>query len=175
MLPLHLLKREKRRSEVVNVHTVIDELVEVFKPFLNDAQIQLVCEKVDRKVNILGSISLLEVILTNFLINSINAFTKVEGAPIQNRKIVIRTEVTKTELFREHLILRVLDNALGIIDIDLKEIWIPGRSTITDGTGFGLTIVKDSVSDLGGSVHAIAQGELGGAEFIVELPLVEGK
>ncbi len=175
MLPLHLLKREKRRSEVVNVHTVIDELVEVFKPFLNDAQIQLVCEKVDRKVNILGSISLLEVILTNFLTNSINAFTKVEGAPIQNRKIVIRTEVTKTELFREHLLLRVLDNALGIIDIDLKEIWIPGRSTITDGTGFGLTIVKDSVSDLGGSVQAIAQGELGGAEFIVELPLVEGK
>lgn len=174
MLPLHLLKREKRRSEVVNVHIVIDELIEVFTPFLDDAQIDIVCEKVDRNVYILGSVSLLEVILTNFLTNSINAFTKVEGAPIENRKIVIRTEISRTELFREHLLLRVLDNALGIIDIDLKEIWIPGRSTITDGTGFGLTIVKDSVADLGGSVHAIAQGELGGAEFIVELPIVEG-
>jgi len=38
----------------------------------------------------------------------------------------------------------------------------------------GLTIVKDCVADLGGKVQAIPHGELGGAEFIVELPLVGG-
>ena len=37
--------------------------------------------------------------------------------------------------------------------------------------GFGLTIVKDSVRDMGGKVRAIAHGELGGAEFVVELPI----
>ena len=41
-------------------------------------------------------------------------------------------------------------------------------------TGFGLTIVKDSVADLGGKVGVIPRGELGGAEFIVELPIIEG-
>lgn len=72
------------------------------------------------------------------------------------------------------MILRVLDNGLGIIHINPQEIWLSGRTTQADGTGFGLTIVKDSVAELGGIVQVIPQGELGGAEFIVQLPVVEG-
>ncbi len=174
LLPLHILSKNKRRSGVVDVHMVIDELVGVFNPFFDEAKIQIVCEKTDRRPHIQGSISLLEVILTNFLTNSINALTKVDGAPIEDRKIIIRTEITNTEFFRETLILRVLDNGLGIVNINPKDIWIPGRTTQTDGTGFGLTIVKDSVADLGGNVRVIPHGELGGAEFIIELPIIEG-
>jgi len=174
LLPLHLLSKNKRRSGVVDVHMVIDELVGVFIPFFDEAKIQLICEKTDRKPHIQGSVSLLEVIITNFLTNSINALTKVDDAPIEDRKITIRTEITTTEFFRETLILRVLDNGLGIVNINLKDIWTPGRTTQTDGTGFGLTIVKDSVTDLGGTLRAIPHGELGGAEFIVELPMIEG-
>jgi len=174
LLPLHILGKNKRRSGVVDVHMVIDELVGVFNPFFDEAKIQIVCEKTDRRPHIQGSISLLEVILTNFLTNSINALTKVDGAPIEDRKIIIRTEITNTEFFRETLILRVLDNGLGIVNINPKDIWIPGRTTQTDGTGFGLTIVKDSVADLGGNVRVIPHGELGGAEFIIELPIIEG-
>jgi signal transduction histidine kinase len=174
LLPLHILSKNKRRSGVVDVHTVIDELVGVFNPFFDEAKIQLICEKTDRRPYIQGSVSLLEVIITNFLTNSINALTKVDNAPIEDRKIIIRTEIANTEFFRETLILRVLDNGLGIVNINPKEIWAPGRTTQTDGTGFGLTIVKDSVADLGGNVRVIPHGELGGAEFIVELPMIEG-
>ena len=67
--------------------------------------------------------------------------------------------------------LKVLDNGLGIKDIELDKIWLPGMTTTPSGTGFGLTIVKDSVKDIRGKVRAIANGELGGAEFAVELPL----
>jgi signal transduction histidine kinase len=174
LLPLHLLNRSKRRSGVIDVKSVIEELITIFNPFLIEPKIQLIYEKTEDSLHIQGSISLLEVILTNFLTNSINAFTKVEGAPIEDRKIIIRTEITDTQLFRKTLLLRVFDNGLGIVNIDPKEIWMPGRTTQTDGTGFGLTIVKDSVADLGGNVRAISRGELGGAEFIVELPLIEG-
>jgi len=174
LLPLHILSKDKRRSGVVDVHAVIDELVEVFSPFFNEAKIQIICEKTERKPFIQGSISLIEVILTNFLTNSISAMTKVEGATLENRKILIRTEITNTGSFGNTLILRVLDNGLGIVNISPGEIWIPGRTTQTEGTGFGLTIVKDSVADLGGNVRVVPQGELGGAEFIVELPIIEG-
>lgn len=174
LLPLHLLSRNKRRSGVVDVHTVIDELVGVFNPIFDDAKIHIICEKAERSPQIQGSVSLIEVILTNFLTNSINAFTKVDNAPIEGRKIVIRTEITQTRIFGETLILSVLDNGLGIINIDAKEIWMPGRTTQTDGTGFGLTIVKDSVADLGGSIRVVPHGTFGGAEFIVELPIIEG-
>src|SRR5438552_18128011 len=43
LLPLHILSKNKRRSGVVDVHMIIDELVEVFHPFFDEAKIQIAC------------------------------------------------------------------------------------------------------------------------------------
>jgi len=163
--PLHLLKREKRRSGVVDIHSVIDATVELFQPYFDDAKIEIKKHKAEQIPRIRGSIALVEAILTNLLTNTINAF-QVEGARNQGRQIIIRTEI-----LGNNVRLKVLDNGLGIKDIELDEIWLPGITTTPGGTGFGLTIVKDSVKDMRGKVRAIANGELGGAEFAVELPL----
>jgi signal transduction histidine kinase len=166
--PLHLLKREKRRTGVVDVHSVIEDIVELFQPFFTEGKIEVKKGTFDSKPYIRGSIAILEAIITNLLTNTINAFN-VEGARTEGRQIVIYTEIVGG-----YVRLKVLDNGLGIRDIKLDEIWLPGRTTRPGGTGLGLTIVKDSVSDLGGKVKASANSELGGAEFIVELPLVGG-
>jgi C4-dicarboxylate-specific signal transduction histidine kinase len=166
--PLHLLKREKRRIGVVDVHSVIDDIVELFQPFFNDGDIEVKKVKVDGKPCIRGSSALLEAIITNLVINTINAFN-VEGAKNEVRQVIIYTEIVEG-----YVRLKIVDNGLGISDIKLDEIWLPGKTTRPGGTGLGLTIVKDSVSDLGGKVQALANGELGGAEFIVEIPLVGG-
>jgi len=166
--PLHLLKREKRRIGVVDVHSVIDDILELFQPFLNDSKIEVKKVKVDGKPCIRGSAALLEAIITNLVTNTINAFN-VEGTSTEVRQVIIYTEIVGG-----YVRLKVVDNGLGISDIKLDEIWLPGKTTRPGGTGLGLTIVKDSVSDLGGKVHALANGELGGAEFIVEIPLVGG-
>ncbi|MEG5001289.1 ATP-binding protein [Microcoleus sp. B4-D4] len=163
--PLHLLKREKRRSGVVDIHSVIDANVELFQPFFDDAKIEIKKHKAEQIPHIRGSIALVEAILTNLLTNTINAFN-VEGACNQGRQIIISTEI-----LGNYVGLKVSDNGLGIKDIELHEIWLPGLTTTPGGTGFGLTIVKDSVRDMGGKVRAIGNGELGGAEFLVELPL----
>jgi C4-dicarboxylate-specific signal transduction histidine kinase len=68
-------------------------------------------------------------------------------------------------------VLRILDSGPGIRGLNVNEIWLPGRTTLPDGTGLGLTIVRDAVTDLGGKTHAIANSELGGAEIVIELPL----
>ncbi|MEH2055805.1 MAG: sensor histidine kinase [Nostoc sp.] len=164
--PLHLLKREKRRAGVVDVHSVIDDIVALFQTFFDEGEIQVIKEKVDTKPCIYGSDALLEAIITNLLTNTINAFN-VEGGRIEERQVIIRTETEGTNLK-----IKVLDNGSGIHNIKLDEIWLPGTTTRQDGTGLGLTIVRDSVTDLGGSVDAIPKGELGGAEFIVELTLI---
>jgi len=165
--PLHLLKREKRRMGVVDVHSVIDDIVELFKPFFDDAKIEVIKVKADSNPRIRGSIALLESVITNFLTNTINAFN-VEGGRNEGRQVIIRTEFSG-----DYVRIKVLDNGSGISGIEIDKIWLPGETT-TSGTGLGLTIVKDCVADLGGKVQAIANGELGGAEFIVELPLVGG-
>ena len=167
--PLHLLNREKRRSGVVDVQNTIREMVDLFEPFFAKAKIKVPYEYFSSKVYIVGSIALLEAIVTNLVTNSINAFN-VAGARTEGREIDIRTEVSGN-----HVDLRILDNGPGISGLTLDEIWLPGRTTTPGGTGFGLTIVKDSVSDLGGKVYAIAKGELGGAEFMISLPLTNAR
>ena len=164
--PIHLLKREKRRTGIVDVHHVIEDTLTLFQSFFDDAKIEVIQEKADGKPGIYGSSALLEAIITNLLTNAINAFN-VEGGRIEGRKIIVRTEI-EGNIFK----IRVLDNALGIDNIKLDEIWLPGRTTREGGTGLGLTIVRDCVTDLGGIVKAISKGELGGAEFIVELTLI---
>ena len=106
----------------------------------------------------------MESILTNLLDNSLIWF---EGRQERQRRIVIRTSISG-----ESLCLRFLDNGPGIEGIRVADIWLPGQTTRPNGTGLGLTIVRDAVSDLGGKVSALDHGELGGAEFIVELPLI---
>ncbi|MBH8578232.1 sensor histidine kinase [Nostocaceae cyanobacterium CENA369] len=164
--PLHLLKREKRRTGVVDVHSVIDDIVAVFQTFFDEGKIQVIKEKVDTQPCIYGSDALLEAIITNLFTNAINVFN-IEGGRIEERQVIIRTEVQGSNLK-----IKVLDNGSGIHNIKLDEIWLPGKTTREGGTGLGLTIVRDSVTDLGGSVDAIPKGELGGAEFIVELTLI---
>jgi C4-dicarboxylate-specific signal transduction histidine kinase len=83
-----------------------------------------------------------------------------------------RTVSVSTELIGETVALRVADSGPGIQGITVKNIWLPGETTYPNGTGLGLTIVQDSVRDLGGSVDVIPKGALGGAEFVVEIPIL---
>ncbi|MEE3719690.1 ATP-binding protein [Tumidithrix elongata RA019] len=167
--PVHLLKRGKRRSEEINIHNVIEESVTLFKPFLEvGSGITVEIQKNCQSSNIFGSVALLESILTNLLTNAGNAFFNTRGARLSNRKIIIRTEN-----IGNRIAIRVMDNALGIKGVDVEDIWLPGITTNPDGTGLGLTIARDCAEDLGGEITAIANGELGGAEFIVLLPVID--
>jgi signal transduction histidine kinase len=163
--PIHLLKREKRKQGKIEIHKVIDDVIFLFHPFLTNSNITIELDKSDIELSFQGSTALVETILVNLITNAINAFN-VRNAPIQNRKIVVHTEASE-----DVLRLRVMDNALGIRDIALDDIWLPGKTTSPSGTGLGLKIAKDSVTDLEGQISAIANGQLGGAEFIIQLPL----
>jgi signal transduction histidine kinase len=172
-LPIRLLKREKRRPQVVDVNDVIENVLESFDSYFSRSGIKAVFRPASESARIAGTIALIEAIATNFITNSIYAFDK-GNIPRTRRSIHISTEVIDDEV-----ILTFADSGLGIQDIDVREIWVPGRTTTPGGTGFGLTIVNDSVQDLAGTVRVSANGHLGGAEFTVALPahndVIDGK
>jgi signal transduction histidine kinase len=163
--PIYLLQKEKRSKGKVEIHQVINDVISLFDPFLASSNTTIDLDRVDTELNLRGSTALVEAILINLITNAINAFN-AKNAPIQNRKILIRTELSEKFIW-----LRVMDNALGIQGLTIDEIWLAGKTTTRSGTGLGLKIAKDSVIDLGGQISAIANGQLGGAEFIVQLPL----
>ena len=161
---LRLLDHDKRRQSRVDLHDVVREVLETFRPFLDGSNVATeVCLCLGTPY-VRGSRAAIESIITNLLNNSLSAF---ESAGTMGRRIRIETRV---EDLQWRLV--VYDNGPGIVNISTRDIWLPGRTTRKNGTGLGLTIVRDAVRDLDGEVDARDQGTLGGAEIIVQLPLI---
>jgi signal transduction histidine kinase len=163
-----LLEREKRRQGRVSLSSVVTGIVELLKPFLEEAHVTATTNFTENEPAIFGSISSCESIIANLITNSLNAFA-YQHAKTTTRKIEISTTVTVNGLE-----LRVDDNGPGIQGLDMKEIWLPGQTTTPGGTGLGLTIVRDAVIELGGSVTATAKGSFGGAGFRIAFPVMKG-
>jgi C4-dicarboxylate-specific signal transduction histidine kinase len=147
---------------------VIEGVEKLFRPFLEESKVNLTPELAAGSPAVYGTVASVESILANLVTNSLNAFA-YEHAPPVERRIVIRTRVVGDEL-----VLKVLDNGPGINGLTISDIWLPGQSTTPGGTGLGLTIVNDAITELGGRADAKAFGELGGAEFSIILPLLKG-
>jgi signal transduction histidine kinase len=167
-LPRRLLDQSRRRSGVIDVHEAINETVEIFGSLAAGTRVEILCRLVDADPKINGTKAALDSIVSNLISNSINAFINSKSPQREARRIEINTGVTEG-----HVIISVLDNGPGIEGIEMDDIWLPGRTMTPRGTGLGLTIVRDTVSDLGGTVSAIAHGALGGAEFAIRLPVRE--
>lgn len=172
---LRLLEHEKRRSRRHALHALIEEAVMLLKPYIVARDSIVEYDFAEGNPKVWCSRAALESIVTNFLTNSLQTFataaeTTEPERPAKKgsdeRRILIRTIVQD-----EKVSLVVMDNGSGIEGIAVDDVWLPGRTTTKTGTGLGLTIVRDVVQDLNGTVDASAQGELGGARFVVTLPL----
>lgn len=161
---LSLIDHSKRRVGRVDVYAVIQGILTTFQPFLAGREVSVETELAAGNPYLRSSHAAIEAILTNLLNNSLASFERVQP---HTRRILIRTTITAHVLR-----LSVLDNGPGIAGIALDDIWLPGETTRPNGTGLGLTIVRDTVRDIGGEVSAREHGELGGAEFTIELPLL---
>jgi len=161
---LSLVDHEKRRASKVDIHKVLRDIIELYTPFITDREVAITTVLSEGSPYLRGSIAAIESIISNLLNNSLIAF---ERKPPGERKIFIKTRIVDDELE-----LRVMDNGPGIEGIDKNDIWLPGQTTRPNGTGLGLTIVRDATIDLGGRVDAIEKGELGGAEMIIILPII---
>ena len=161
---LSLVDHEKRRTARIDLHEFIHDVLDTYTPFLEGRDVKLIKDLAPGNPFLRGQPAALESILTNLLNNSMAAF---EDAGTKRRIIQIASQLS-----RDRWQLSVSDNGPGIVGIPTADIWLPGLTTRKHGTGLGLTIVRDATKDLGGSVDAVKNGELGGAMITVELPII---
>ena len=161
---LSLVARDKRRVGRIEVHKAVSMVAETYLPFIKDRQATLEIELCDANPYLRSSEAAIESIVVNLLTNALNA---VAESGTSHRTIRLATES-----YDNWLVLTVSDNGPGIQHFEVDEIWLPGVTSRPGGSGLGLTIVKDTVIDLGGTVNAIASGPLGGAVFEVTLPIL---
>jgi C4-dicarboxylate-specific signal transduction histidine kinase len=161
---LSIISNNKRRVERVEIHAVLDNLLKLLTPFSDGRTTTVLREYGQGSPFLRTSVAALESVFANLINNSLAAF---ERAGTEDRRIRIKTTVRETKI-----LVAIADSGPGIIDLGVDDIWLPGISASPDGTGLGLTIVKDTLRDLGGSIAVEAAGALGGAEFMVEIPIL---
>jgi signal transduction histidine kinase len=162
-VPRSLMDRGKRRRGTYSLNGVIEDTVKLLDPLLDQHKVRIERDLDVRDLRYLGTVASLESVLTNLIINAVNALNASRGS---DRLIRIQTVAEANSITID-----VADNGPGILKtIKLDEIWLPGRGTTPRGVGLGLTIVRDIVSDLDGKIKANASGELGGAQFTIEIP-----
>lgn len=144
-LPLALLNKNKREVRVVDLNASCRGLVRIFEQQLASRQIEVDLELWDEKVPLRTTVADLESLLANLLINSAHAMLRSDAPRERLIRIAIERVGNQVEL-------TVSDSGPGITNIKLEDIWLPGETTRPNGTGMGLTIVRDIVSDLRGQI-----------------------
>ena len=146
------------------MHKAIIQVADAYMPFIAERKAALVLELCDANPYLRSSAAAIESIVVNLLTNALNA--------VSESKETSRTIRLTTDASDELLVLTVADNGTGVQHFSTDDIWLPGVTSRPGGSGLGLTIVKDTVIDLGGSAKVSANGGLGGAEFEIILPIL---
>ncbi|MCZ9346442.1 ATP-binding protein [Streptomyces sp. TRM76130] len=163
-LPLRLLQKPKRILTDVDINQVCTDLVKMFRPHLAPWSIDPELQLCSERPLVRSTVADIESIMANLLTNATRALME-KAAPPEGRLILIRTESEQ-----DSVRITVADNGPGISKLAIDEIWLPGKTTSENGTGLGLTIIRDIVNDMKGSRQVLECGELGGAEFQITLP-----
>jgi PAS domain S-box-containing protein len=106
---------------------------------------------------------LIEEVILNLITNATEAMKNVNG----DKKIDVTSSVKN-----DRIIVTVSDSGPGVTP-DLKDkIFDPFYSTKNGSTGIGLSINHRIITDHGGSLR-VSTSKLGGAEFVIEIPIKE--
>lgn len=169
---LKLLDHEKRSRGRQHLHVLITEIAELLVPYLEHRNATIQSDFRMEDPVVYGSRAAIESIFTNLIINSLRAFARDYGGREQEQDATVERRILiRTQKAGDRVQITFADSGPGIRDISIDDIWVVGESTTPKGSGLGLCIVRDTVEDMGGTIRAEAAGELGGAEFIIELPL----
>ncbi len=145
-----------RKPEIVALRTVIEDAFRIYQEKLTEAGVKWEIVGAEPQLRVVrGEV---QQIFTNLIDNSIYWLT---SPPRLNPKIMVVIEASAgtspSVLFS--------DNGPGVPDEIGEQIWDPYFSTKPNGTGLGLTIAGEAVSETGGRIELLAEGPLQGACF----------
>jgi signal transduction histidine kinase/ActR/RegA family two-component response regulator len=161
---LSFARQEAPERKLVQVHTLIDEVLEIMAYDLRTSDIAVVREFAPRLPPITADPHQLQQVFVNILGNARQAME-----PLQRSKgrIALRTRATTGSV-----IIEFEDNGPGIRAEHLARIFDPFFTTkpVGKGTGLGLSLCYGIIQEHGGAI--VARSELGhGATFAIELPI----
>jgi two-component system nitrogen regulation sensor histidine kinase NtrY len=129
----------------IYVRDLFENLNTLMEPTLNKKNIEIEIVLKDPSLMLEADISLVEQVLINLVVNSIDAVKDAENA-----KIVLAAEINNNK----KIIIKVADNGPGMNAEILDKIFIPFFSTKKSGSGIGLSLCKQIMMLHHGNIHA---------------------
>ncbi|KAF5028206.1 Adaptive-response sensory-kinase SasA [anaerobic digester metagenome] len=180
---LGLARANRTLTGPSDLNAVLRDMAQIFRVQLESAGADIELDLARGLPRVAADTTSLEQILTNLLVNAIDAMPPGKG------RIRVRTEplvavetgpdggtgsaaggIGRTGGAGGYVRLTVSDNGPGIPPENMTQIFDPFFTTkeIGKGTGLGLTVVHELLRDLGGMVEVTGEG---GATFVITLPV----
>jgi len=156
-----LFKKEKEELKYVQPDRLIEDVLVVFKPRLDQSEIQVVyflnCKE---KVELWDT--LFRQVISNLFLNAIEA--------LETRQQSIKRITVSTEVVDSNFICCISDNGPGVPKSITDEVFPLFKTTKSSGTGVGLWLSKYIVERHKGTLQILQSAE-GGALLRVAIPL----
>jgi two-component system, NtrC family, sensor kinase len=163
---LSFARQHAPERKLVQLHSVVDEVLEIMAYDLRTSNVQIVREFASALPPIMADGHQLQQVFVNILGNARQAIEPVQ----RDGRIVIRTRQTGA-----NVVIEFQDNGPGIKAEHLARIFDPFFTTkpVGKGTGLGLSLCYGLIQEHGGKISARSErGE--GATFTIELPVAAG-
>lgn len=156
-----IFRQEKIKTSDIHLDELIEQIKPIIMPQVRDLKIDLTFD-----LNVIQSIPMnnneISQVLINLLNNSIEALSNSSQS---NKEINIHTRV-----FGNYVELKISDNGPGIPDQLKAGIFDLMKTNKKQGMGLGLWLCKHIVDRHQGRI-TYQQSSMGGAEFLIQLPI----
>ena len=147
---MHFVRPKPEATGPVNLAEMVGFMARVFHVRAEQQHVRMVVDLAPDLPPILGDAAALEQILTNTIVNAMDA---LEGSVSERSGCITISAYPDTTV--DQVILTIADNGPGIPDENLSRIFDPFFTTkpVGRGTGLGLAVVYGLVGGLGGSIE----------------------
>ena len=160
-------RKSSAEAHYIDVNDVLNQTIALREYDLRVSNVKIIRRLVPRSLYTMADSHQMQQVFLNLINNAAQAIRSKGG----RGHILCRTETDANRIR-----VRIADDGPGIAPEDLGRIFDPFFTTkdVGQGTGLGLSICFGILQQHGGTIRAANRPE-GGAEIVVELPVVLGK
>jgi C4-dicarboxylate-specific signal transduction histidine kinase len=159
-----MLKLESREKEIVNLNSMIDEVVAVYQGEANKHGVEIKVDLSNEPVYVLADGIQIQQVILNFMSNALQSMEKLNTT---DKVISISQSINLKDV-----IVSVRDKGTGVDKERKENLFRPFITSKKEGTGIGLVICRSIIEDHDGKIWADNLPQ-GGAEFSFSLKRVD--
>ncbi len=147
-----LNKVTSHNPEKISVIDLFRNIELLMKPLTSEKKVKLRCKMSQKDLEITADSYLLEQVLINLILNSVEACAGRSEAAVD----LIAEEKPDRRIF-----IRIVDNGTGITPEIMDQIFVPFFTTKKTGSGIGLSLCKQIMTLHGGKIQVFQNRETG--------------